>query len=413
MVNALPNTPPAAGREFQYGWTVVLAAAFGVGAGITGANTYSLGVFLNPLAETFGWSRTEASASKTFLTLGYVLTAPGIGYLADRFGPRQIGIASMAALVAGMCAMTLMNGDIGVYYVSYFLLAVAGCATTPLVWTRGVATWFVAKRGLAFGLTLAGTGVAGIFAPWFIDTLIDRYTWKGGYFGMAALAAVALIPIALFFRENDAAAGKSGARPTVSRAGFDLRLALSSGHFWQLAFAFACIGGVVSSLTFHLVPILMSGGMERDQAVRIVGLLGVSVLVARIVTGFLVDRFYPPFVAGVLLVLPVIACGILASGVPASAALITFAVVCIGFAAGSEVDLLPYLTARYFGLNAYGKIYGCLFVAFYSGVGVGPLFLGWMFDATGGYASALYAAMPILAVGAAAIALLGRPPAFD
>ena len=88
--------------------------------------------------------------------------------------------------------------------------------------------------------------------------------------------------------------------------------------------------------------------------------------------------------------------------------LIILAVILIGLAAGSEVDLLPYLTARYFGLKSYGKIYGWQFVMFYSGVGVGPVSFGWVFDHFGSYKLALLWGMPILATGALAIASLGR-----
>lgn len=404
--------PGQAVSEFKYGWTVVLAAAIGVGAGITGVNTYSLGVFLNPLSETFDWSRTETSAAKTFLTIGYVLTAPIIGYLADRYGPRKIGMASMAAMVVGMCGMTLMTGDIMVYYLFYFLLALMACATTPLVWTRGVASWFLQKRGLALGLTLTGSGVAGIATPWFIGGLIDAYGWQAGYFGMAALSAVALIPIAMFFYENTGTANPAAPRPVIPRSGMAVREALKSAKFWQIGLPFMFIGGIISALMVHLVAMLTDSGITRDAAVQYAGLMGFAVIVGRIGTGFLVDRFHPPYVAGAFLMLPVLGRLLLTGDGATSATLIVIAAITFGLAAGSEVDLLPYLTARYFGLKDYGKIYGWIFVLFYSGVGIGPPFYGWMFDLDGNYTQALIITMPLLFAAAASVTLLGKAPEY-
>ncbi|MSO97857.1 MAG: MFS transporter [Rhodospirillaceae bacterium] len=397
--------------EFKYGWSVVLAAAIGVGVGVTGVNTYSLGVFLNPLSETFNWTRTEASASKTFLTLGYVLTAPLIGYLADRIGPRRIGMLSMALLALGMFGMTQMNGSIGFYYLAYFLLALAGCATTPLVWTRGVATWFYQKRGLALGLTLAGSGVAGMLTPMFVGSLISRYGWEAGYMGMGVLAAIGLIPIWFFFYENKQTAAEQLARPQIPQSGFSVPETLRSRRFWQIGLAFLLIGGTVSALVVHLVPLLTDAGIPRETAVAFAGLLGVAVLAGRIITGYLVDRFHPPYVAGAFLIMPALGCLLLATG-SLSPAFMFLAAITFGLAAGSEVDLLPYLTARYFGLKSYGKNYGWMFVLFYSGVGVGPLFLGYMFDRFGDYTNALFVVIPILAVGSLAVATLGKAPEF-
>ncbi|MCB2106722.1 MAG: MFS transporter [Rhodobacteraceae bacterium] len=403
--------------EFKFGWTVVLAAAFGVGAGVTGVNTYSLGVFLGPLSDEFGWSRMETSAAKTFLTLGYVLTAPFIGYIVDRFGPRKIGLASMATFAIAALAMTQMNGSITIYYLAYFLLALAGCATTPLVWTRGVATWFQSKRGLALGLTLTGSGVAGIITPPLIGGLIDSNGWQAGYVGMAVLAALAIIPIYLLFFENrhdhKASPEKPATvRPYVAQSGFEIRDVLKSRRFWQIGLAFALIGGSVSALVVHLIPMLTDSGVSRDVAVRYAGLIGAAVIAGRLATGYLVDRFHPPYVAGTFLILPAIGCGLLATGA-LSPPFVLAAAITFGLAAGSEVDLVPYLAARYFGLKSYGKVYGWMFVLFYAGVGIGPLFLGRMFDVYGNYTFALTIIMPVLAAGALAIALLGKPPKFE
>jgi MFS family permease len=414
MTNAAPAVaaPPHVEGEFRAHWKIVVTAALGVGAGVTGTTIYSLGIFINPLSDAFGWSRTEVSAAKTFITFGFVLTAPFIGYLADRFGVRRIGMISMVGLAFAMMGMTQIDGSITMFYAALFLLALAGCGTTPLVWTRGVASWFEQRRGLALGLTLTGSGLAGVITPPALGYLIDTYGWQAGYIGMAAAALLVLIPIGLFFFENGRQAGPAQVRSTVAlKSGLDLVATLRTLRFWQIGVGFMLVGGAISSMTVHLVPLLTDAGMARDIAVRIAGILGVAVILGRVTTGYLVDRFHPPYIAAAFLLMPIIACALLASG-PLSLGLVLTAAACIGLAAGSEVDLVPYLTARYFGLKAYGKIYGSVFVCFYAGVGVGPLFLGWMYDRNGDYAIALLIVIPVLALGALSIGALGKPPIY-
>ena len=409
-------------NEFRAHWPVVVAAAVGVGAGVTGAMVYSLSILINPLTDAFGWSRAEVSGAKTFLTLGFVVTAPFVGYIADRFGVRKIAMVSLVGLALAMFGMTQQNGSIAVFYASIFALSLAGCCTTPLVWTRGVATWFEKKRGLALGLTLTGTGVAGFMVPVFVGGLIDSYGWQAGYVAMGVAALVAIIPAYFLFFENGRANKKTAkiqaetqatAPPSPAlQAGFTVPEALRSLRFWQFAFAFTLIGGMISSLMVHLVPLLTDSGMARSLAVRIAGLMGIAVILGRVTTGFLVDRFHPPYVAAFFLAMPVIGCILLGGEAPALAFTVAAAVF-IGLAAGSEVDLVPYLTARYFGLKAYGKLYGSVFVFFYAGVGIVPPIFGYVFDVNGNYDLALNFAVLALGVGVFAIATLGKAPDFS
>ncbi len=402
--------------EFRAHWPVVVSAAIGVGVGVTGAMVYSLGIMLNPLADAFGWSRAEISAAKTFLTLGFAVTAPFVGYVADKFGVRKIALISLILLSLALVGMTRMNGSILIFYASIFGLSLVGCCTTPLVWTRAVATWFEKRRGLALGVTLAGTGIAGILAPLVLDGLIERYGWQAGYLAMAAAAALAVLPAYFWFFEQgrqDEKAENSirGPASPALEAGLTVKEAFRTFRFWQFAFAFMLIGGIISALAIHLVPMLTDANMPRAMAVRMIGAMGAAVILGRVTTGFLVDRFHPPYVAAVFLSMPIIGCLLLGTDAPALWLAVTAAIF-IGLAAGSEVDLLPYLTARYFGLKSYGRLYGWVFIFFYVGVGIAPPAFGRVFDLYGNYDSALSVAVGALGLGVLCIATLGKAPKF-
>ena len=378
-----------------------------------GVSVYSLSILIGPLTEAFDWARAEVSFAKTILTTGFVLTGPIMGYLADRYGVRRIGIISLITLSIAMFSMTQVGPSILSFYIGLFLLSLAGCGTTPLVWTRAVATWFKKDRGLALALTLTGTGLMGVISPQLLDAAIQRFDWRAAYVTMGTFAALTLIPVLLFFRENrgDADVSVTAAKaptPAIS-VGLTVGEAIRLRQFWQLGLAFFLVGGAVSALLVHLVPLITDAGISRSIAVKIAGILGVAIIFGRLATGYLVDRFHPPYIAAAFLIMPVLGCVLLING-PASMTVVILAVVCIGLAAGSEVDLIPFFTARYFGLKAYGKLYGWMFVAFYGGVGFGPPFLGHMYDLHGGYSQGLVYIIPVLALGALAVMTLGRSP---
>jgi predicted MFS family arabinose efflux permease len=123
--------------------------------------------------------------------------------------------------------------------------------------------------------------------------------------------------------------------------------------------------------------------------------------------GWLLDRFWAPAVALVILASPAISCFLLAQ--PAlSAPAATVSIVLIGFALGVEYDLMAYLVARYFGMRSYTVIYGVLYVFFAIGSGFGPLIFGWSFDRTGSYRLILNISFAMLILCGASLLALGR-----
>ena len=63
------------------------------------------------------------------------------------------------------------------------------------------------------------------------------------------------------------------------------------------------------------------------------------------------------------------------------------AVILVGV--GAELDVMPYVVSRYFGLRAFGEIYSYTFAVFTLGGVIGPLLMGAGFDATGSYSLVL------------------------
>ncbi len=395
-------------EEFRRGWSLILAAATGVGLGITGLTFYTLGIFIGPLTQEFGWSRTSLASATILTTLTTLFLGPVVGRLADRFGGRAVGLASLVGLAAGLGGLSLIGAELWSFYLAFGIAMVLGAGTLPIVWTRAVNAGFDKARGLALGLTLTGTGVVAILAPPYTQWLIADHGWRTAYLGQAALVLFIGLPLVWLLFHEVGGTNQATAAPIV-RPGMSAAAARRSRQFWMLGVGFVFASFAVSALIVHLVSILSGGGMERASAVWAASLLGFAIIAGRLGIGVLVDRFYAPAVAFGILAIAAGACFLLmlAGG---NLALALVAVVLIGLAAGAEVDLVAYLASRYFGLRAYGEIYGWQLGFFALGAGLGPMGVGRLYDATGSYNVGLIACAVGFGVGAILIGVLGRYP---
>ena len=388
-------------------WRVVLAACVGAAFGLTALPFYTLGVFAKPLAAEFAWSRSTIQSAITFAMFGVVSGAWLAGWLIDHYGARRVALCSQVGLAVGFLGLTLQTGAPWLWQANWFVCALLGVGTTPLTWTRGIASWFVQRRGLAIGIALAGTGITALVAPPLVSAIVAAHGWRTGYVAIAlGIVGLALPMVWFFFREKrpDAAARQSTSS-TATTDGMTLAQALRHPHFWLLVAAFAGIASAIAGVIPNLIPMLTDGGLTPAEAARYASLLGLNVMLGRLIAGWLLDRYWAPAVAVALLMPPVAACLLLASHQwPA------LAVALVGLAGGAEFDLIAYLCLRYFGTRNFGQIYGWQWASFSLCAGFGPLAFGRIFDSTGSYQTALWVAAALLVVGPLLLLALGRYP---
>jgi predicted MFS family arabinose efflux permease len=393
--------------EFRSGWATILACAVGACAGLTGLAFYTFGLFVKPLSAAFGWTRGEITLGMSFITLGTVVCAPLVGWMIDKWGVRRVAAPSLLGAALAFAVMSRIGPEIWTFYAGCLAIAVLGCATAPVSWTRAVSERFTRARGLALGLTLLGSATAGVVGVPAVQWLITHQGWSAGYLGIAGFSALVAFPVVVLLLGR-----RSKSVDTVlprAASGLTLGQALRTGAFWSLAIGVLLLITAQSATIIHLVPLLTDRGLSAAEAAGIAGLLGVAVFVSRVGVGALLDRFPPPMVAGLTLIAPVAAAAILAVCGTDRTALVA-AVLLLGLAAGAEIDFLSYFTARHFGLRSYGQIYGCLFAMFSLGNGLGAPIMGAIYDRTGAYQPALWGAAVLFAGGAVLFAsLVWRP----
>jgi MFS family permease len=404
--------------EFRRGWPIVIVAAVGLACGLSALPIYSLGVFTKPLGEAFGWSRAEVQSIYTWMTIGNLVASPALGWLIDRHGVRLVCIFSLIGQALGFVALGVAGDTLLSFYAIGFITAVIGVGTVPITWTRVIVDWFDRGRGRALGLALAGTGVSAAFIPSYTTWLLQEFGWRMAYVGLGALPIVLALPLSLWLlRDRTTGAGTAtavraraaaNAEPTI--ADVEFKTAVTGYRFWAMNTAFFLIGASVAGLIAHLIPMLTDGGLAPATAAQIAGVIGIAVIVGRIGTGYLIDRFWAPGVGLILLCLPILSCLLLASGVGGVPGALLAALL-IGLAAGAEFDLMSFLVSRYFGQRRYGIIYSCLYAIFKLSAGIGAPVFGYAYDTTGSYTMILFSAIAALLAGSILLLCLGPYPA--
>lgn len=410
------NAPPAqtAAGEFRRGWMIVVTAAVGLGCGLSALPIYTLGVFTKPLAGEFGWSRAETQAIYTWFTIGNLLAAPLLGLLIDRQGVRRVALLSTLAVALGFAAFGVLGGSLLSFYAIAFVTAMLGVGTVPITWTRVIVCWFSAGRGRALGIALAGTGVSATLLPVYVTWLLSEFGWRVAYVGVAALPLALALPLSLvYLRDHPPQPASAPGTPrerAVRAPGLPFARIVRSYRFWVLAGAFMLVGFGVAGLIANIIPILTDRAVSPATAARVAGVIGICVIAGRIATGYLIDRFWAPGVALVLLNLPVIACLLLMSGLGGVPGALV-AAACIGLTAGAEFDLMAYLVSQYFGARSYGIAYSGLYALFKVAAGAAAPLFGLSFDATGSYATALWVGMGSCFGASLLLLTLGSYPA--
>jgi MFS family permease len=201
---------------------------------------------------------------------------------------------------------------------------------------------------------------------------------------------------------------------SVARFGEPVRLGYTATEsrrlprFWWMFAAFLLLAFAIGGVLIPLVPILRARGIDPAQAAAVQGALGLALIVGRAFAGFLMDRYFAPYVAASILIFPIIGVVLLALDASSTTALV--AAVCIGLAAGAELDVIAVLITRYFGNVAYAENYGWQYAAWTFGSGTAVIATNRAFDVLGTHTPVLWVYVVLFAISGFMIARLGRYP---
>jgi MFS family permease len=406
---------------------VVFATMVGLATGVASINLFAIGIFQGPITAEFGWSQTEYAVVTLIGTIVTVVSSLYIGKLFDRQGVRRWAIIGIILFAFALISLYWLTPNLLHFYAVFALIPIIGAGTSSIAYSRVVAAWFDRRRGQAFGAALAGIGIGGAVLSSVSQFLIDAVGWRGAYAGLGILTLLVTLPIVLWkLRDTPSEVGlgldgrvpgeseDASSETSVAQSGEPVRIGYTATEsrrfprFWWMFAAFLLLAFAIGGVLIPLVPILRARGIDPAQAAAVQGALGLALIVGRAFAGFLMDRYFAPYVAASILIFPIIGVVLLALDASSTTALV--AAVCIGLAAGAELDVIAVLITRYFGNVAYAENYGWQYAAWTFGSGTAVIATNRAFDVLGTHTPVLWVYVVLFAISGLMIARLGRYP---
>jgi MFS family permease len=368
-------------------WLTVAAGTIGLVFGPSTMTILSFGVFVRPLQQEFGWALGQATFAATIISYMIMLVAPLQGVLVDRFGGRAVVMVSIPAFAIAYGLLYFLPNNLFIYYGLWILIPLCAIGVWPLSYLRSTATWFDRRLGLSLGITNSGIGIGSVIVPLVAGFTVAHYGWRMAYLTLAALSLVVTWPMSFAFLKDNPSIGGVGSVGDI-KPGSSFSEAARTGSFMIAAIVFFIMGGLSSGLVVLQVPMLIEAGISPQIAAGLASVVGLSMIVGRIGTGYLLDLFH---VSGVLmwfilassLAAMIFALGVTPTTAPLAAAL-------IGLIIGAEFDALSYMIPRYYGHRSFGKIYGAIYAIFQLGAGLGIALISFSRDWLGSFRPSMW-----------------------
>jgi MFS family permease len=366
-------------RKLGYpGWRVAAAASGAIFFSFASLLVYTFGVFLKPVTQEFHWSREAASIAFGLAALCVAACSPVLGAVLDRVDPRRVLIPCFIVFGAAFASLALLTDHLWHLYLVFIVLGIVGNGTAHLAYSGALTSWFQQRRGLAFALLMSGGALGAMVLPAVAQWLIGSVGWRRSFAFLGLSVLLIGLPLATRVkRRNGEMAHEHHAQSS------SLREALSSWTFWIILIvlfsASLCQNGAIA----HLAALLTDRGISPAIAALSMSMLGGATLAGRLITGWLLDRYFAPRVAVCLLGVAALGTYLLATAHSAMSGCLAAAL--IGFGMGGEADITPYLLSRYFGLGSFSTLYGLSWTVYAIAGAVGPVIMGRAFDLTGSY----------------------------
>jgi MFS family permease len=392
------NEIVSAPRPF-YGWRVV-SAAFTAQLLSTGVTFAAFGVFVIPLSQAFETTRGTLSFGLSIAFLAMGAMGPLVGRWLDRGHARVMMISGTLIAAAGLFGLSRATElwQMALLFCGVITIGAAIFGSTPSM--ALVASWFVRRRGLALGFTVAGATVASFVTPPLAAYLIDHVGWRGTfvYFGVAVLVIglpvfgsfVIARPESIGQRPDgdpppaaDADALGSDAVAPTALPEIDTAELIRDSRLWLLSVGFGLVFTSPIVMILSLVPFAEDLGIARQNAAYFFSAAAPFSLLGKIVFGALADRI-PPHPAIWLVVAGNVLVWSLLYTDPGYAMLLGIGAL-NGLAIGAIGPLHGVVVGRCFGRVAFGRAIGIGGLAALPLIAFAPALSGYLYDSTGSY----------------------------
>ncbi|QQZ10165.1 MFS transporter [Heyndrickxia vini] len=392
-----------------YGWYVVMSGFVIMFAAFSIINALH-SLFLVPVTEDLGMSRTTFSLALSITGLGVAGASPFMGRFLVKSNMKLI--MSVCVIVAGLgfASFSLANSALYFCVVGFLIgICVAGFSNIPI--SIMITNWFYEKKGMAMGIAFAGSGVGAAALSPLLSSFIEQFGWRISYVIAGGLVIVITLPFVLLFTKKSPiekgviALGSNNQVTTVQlheeESGMTVGEAKTSAKFWLFIIGIVCFALVAGGVQMHIPAYLVDIGHPVLFAGTIFGLLSLTNTVGKLILGVVLDKFRTvggAIYVGICMTIAMLA---LLSATTQSLAFV-FA---IAYGLSISIATLgpPFMTDDLFGKKNFGQLFGIVQVFFVATSSLGVIVSGFIYDVTNSYRFAWIFFMCLFILGMACV----------
>jgi MFS family permease len=390
-------------RQLYFGYWIILAGFLTQFIAV-GMTNYVVGSFMIPMTDEFGWSRAEFSASRSIGQIVLAATGFLIGGYIDQFGGRRFMLVGGMTLALSLHSLSSINSLTQWLVINGLMLTAGAAMVGNLVVNVTLGKWFVEKRGRAVALAGMGISLAGITLPPIVTWLIDSFGWRSAWEVLAYGAALITLPAALVVRRRPEdlglhpdgktqaevlAGGGEAARADYNKS-MTRAQAMGTSSFYFLVLAFGLFQISITVMLVQTIPLMTDAGYSRLVASAMISLSSIPAFLSKPIWGILIDRFNPKKLAAIGAAVTGSAIVLIVYSVSRQVnGLVYGGFLLMGVGWGGLLPLQEVIWASFFGRRFLGAVRSSAMPFTFGMSAIGPVLVGYYYDAAGNYDLAL------------------------
>jgi MFS family permease len=382
--------------RIYYGWVIVIIAIVG-GAFTSGAGVWGPSVFIIPMSEELGWSRSAFFGAFTVRALVAGALAPVLGPWQDtQNGPRLLMLASAFTLGGSLVLLRYVDNLWFFYLVFGGMGAISSVAMGGMLTNAIVPKWFIRKRGRAMGLASIGTAIGPLLFPISVQAIVSAVGWRDAWLVLGLVTLAVLTPLSLLIRtkpedmglipdgrESTPASVRKVATPPIAEENYSRREAIRTPTFWLLAISFSLATLSMGGFFANWLPYFQDIGFTAAVGSLAAVSYGIGSISVRLVWGLLSERYAVRHLLVIQAFLTAISVFLFLH--IAGPKTLVIAGGFHGLAVGGFFIMRPLIIANYFGRRHLGAINSLFRPLTTITSSLSPLLIAGLFDVYGSY----------------------------
>lgn len=353
----------------------------------------SFGIFQIPIADEFGWARSEFSLAIAIQNLFWGIGQPIFGAIAEKVGDRKAIVMGVVLYASGLVLSAFATTPFAMQSLEVLVgFGVAGTGFGVILAIVGRAA-SDENRSMSLAIATAAGSAGQVVGPPMAEALLSVMSWQSVFIVFAGVILASLFALPMMRAPAASRAELEESMGTVLIRAFKdpsytliflgffscgYQLAFITAHFPALVTEMC--GPIAQGSVLHSLGITTTSGLGAI-AISVIGFFNIA---GTLTAGWLGKRYTKKYLlAGIYTARAIAAAAFILAPITPMSVLVFSAV--MGSLWLATVPLTSGLVAHLYGLRFMGTLYGFVFLSHQLGSFLGVWLGGRMYDITGNY----------------------------